>query len=118
MKIQQSQNLPQNLPQNLKDILLNVLKNKLNTSDYDALLLANNNNWINICGKDLGEKTKPKCIKGRTLTIIADNPVLSFELNFLKDEFVQKINNYLIASNENHKENDNIINIKFKYIDY
>jgi hypothetical protein len=110
------QNLPKNLPKNLKDILSDILKNKLKISDYDTLLLASN--WIDICGKDLGGKTKPKYIKGKTLTILTDSSVLSFELNFLKDEFIQKINDHLTKLNENHREADNITDIKFKNIDY
>ncbi len=110
------ENLSKNLPTNLKDILSDILKNKLKISDYDTLLLATN--WINICGKDLCGKTKPKYIRGKTLTVFTDSSVLSFELSFLKDEFIQKINDYLTKLNENHREADNITDIKFKNIDY
>jgi hypothetical protein len=120
MKIDYPKNLQDNStknpPANLKEILSDILKNKLKISDYDTLLLASN--WIDICGKDLGGKTKPKYIRGKTLTILTNSSVLSFELSFLKGEFIQKINDYLTRLNENHREADNITDIKFKNIDY
>ena len=85
-------------PLNLKDVLFKVLKNKLKNPDYITLLLAYN--WTDICGESLAKKTKPKAIKNKTLIINVANPALSFELNFLKKDLLQRINKYIADLNE------------------
>jgi hypothetical protein len=77
---------------NLKEVLLSALKSKLNSSDYCALLLYEK--WESICGKELSKKTKPKSLYKNVLTISVENPVLIFELGFIKDEFIKKINEF------------------------
>ncbi len=87
-----------NQPLNLKDVLFKVLKNKLKNPDYITLLLAYN--WADICGESLAKKTKPKAVKNKTLIINVANPALSFELNFLKKDLLQRINKYIAGLNE------------------
>lgn len=87
-----------NQPLNLKDVLFKVLKNKLKDPDYITLLLAYN--WTDICGEGLAKKSKPKSIKNKTLIINVANPALSFELNFLKKDLLQRINKYIAGLNE------------------
>jgi hypothetical protein len=77
---------------NLKEVLLATLKSKLNASDYCALLLYEK--WESICGKEISKKTKPKSLYKNVLTVSVENPVLIFELGFIKDEFIKKINEF------------------------
>ncbi len=77
---------------NLKEVLLAALKSKLSTSDYCALLLYEK--WESVCGKEISKKTKPKSLYKNVLTVSVENPVLIFELGFIKDEFIKKINEF------------------------
>jgi predicted nucleic acid-binding Zn ribbon protein len=96
MKLNQQLNLNQ---PNLKDVLLAALKNKLSSSDYLALMLYER--WESICGKDISKKTKPKALYKNVLTVSVDNPVLIFELGFIKEEFIKKINDFFSSENNN-----------------
>lgn len=80
---------------NLREIILRALKSKLKHSDYITLMLREN--WEAICGSTLGKKTKPRSFSNDILTINADNPVLSFELRFNKDDLINKVNGYLLS---------------------
>ncbi|MCL4542398.1 MAG: DUF721 domain-containing protein [Deltaproteobacteria bacterium] len=80
---------------NLKHILLRALKSKLKSSDYITLILYEN--WETICGAEIGKKTKPKAFNKNTLTIGVDNPSLSFELGFNREDLISKLNDYLFS---------------------
>ena len=97
-------NLNQQL--NLKDVLLSALKSKLVRSDYYALVLYEH--WEEICGKEIGGKTRPAALNKNVLTVSADNPVLIFELGFIKNEFIKKINDFLSSENENLPEDKKV----------
>jgi hypothetical protein len=94
---------------NLKEVLLAALKSKLNSSDYCALLLYEK--WESICGKEISKKTKPKSLYKNVLTVSVENPVLIFELGFIKDEFIKKINEFF-SSEINGLQLDKTIKIK------
>ena len=81
---------------NLKDVLLSALKNKLSASDYSALILYEH--WESICGKEISKKTRPKTLYKNVLTVSVENPVLIFELGFIKEEFIKKVNDFLDKS--------------------
>ncbi len=83
---------------NLKDVLLSALKNKLSASDYCALILYEQ--WESICGKELSKKTRPKALYKNILTVTVENPVLIFELGFIKEEFIKKINDFFSSENK------------------
>ncbi|MHB8231762.1 MAG: DUF721 domain-containing protein [bacterium] len=84
---------------NLKEIILTALKNKLSPSDYYALILYEH--WEAICGKDIGGKTRPKALYKNVLTVSVENPVLIFELGFIKEEFIKKVNGFFSSENKN-----------------
>ncbi|MHB1697790.1 MAG: DUF721 domain-containing protein [bacterium] len=84
---------------NLKEVLLTALKNKLSPSDYYALVLYEH--WESICGKDIGKKTRPKALYKNVLTVSVENPVLIFELGFIKEEFIKKLNGFFSSENKN-----------------
>ena len=81
-------------------------KSKLGESDYCALILYEH--WEDICGKDIGKKTKPKSFNKGVLTVGVENPVLIFELGFIKEEFVKKINAYFSSENKKNPADKNI----------
>ena len=83
---------------NLKEVLLAALKSKLSASDYCALMLYEH--WESICGKDISKKTRPKALYKNVLTISVENPVLIFELGFIKEEFIKKINDFFSSENK------------------
>ena len=83
---------------NLKDVLLSALKNKLSASDYCALILYEH--WEYICGKEISKKTRPKTLYKNVLTVSVENPVLIFELGFIKEEFIKKINDFFYSGDK------------------
>ncbi len=83
---------------NLKDVLFAALKKKLSASDYCALILYEH--WESICGKEISKKTRPKTLYKNVLTVSVENPVLIFELGFIKEEFIKKINGFFTSENK------------------
>ena len=83
---------------NLKEVLLSALKSKLSASDYCALMLYEH--WESICGKDISKKTRPKALYKNVLTVSVENPVLIFELGFIKEEFIKKINDFFSSEDK------------------
>jgi hypothetical protein len=91
---------------NLKEVLLSALKNKLGASDYCALILYEH--WESICGKEISKKTRPKALYKNILTVAVENPVLIFELGFIKEEFIKKINDFFSSENKRFSLERNI----------
>lgn len=91
---------------NLRGVLLSALKSKLSRSDYYALLLMEH--WEEICGKEISGKTKPAALNKTVLTVRADNPVVIFELGFIRKEFVDKVNEFLSRENGDISEDKKI----------
>ncbi|MHB1545919.1 MAG: DUF721 domain-containing protein [bacterium] len=91
---------------NLKEVLLSALKNKLSASDYCALILYEH--WESICGKEISKKTRPKALYKNILTVAVENPVLIFELGFIKEEFIKKINDFFSSENKRFSLERNI----------
>ena len=61
--------------------------------------------------KKSSEKTKPKSLYKNVLTVSVENPVLIFELGFIKNEFITKINEFF-SSEINGLHLDKTIKIK------
>ncbi|HEC25441.1 MAG TPA: DUF721 domain-containing protein [bacterium] len=93
----------------LRDTLLRVLKSKLRLSDYYTLILYEH--WEIICGDKIGKKTKPKALNRNVLTVGVENPALIFELGFIKEEFVKKVNDFF-SSEDKNLPSDKRISIK------
>lgn len=91
---------------NLRGVLLKALKSKLSRADYYALLLLEH--WEEICGKEIAGKTKPAALNKNTLIVRADNPVIIFELGFIKKEFADKVNEFLSKENNGLSEDKKI----------
>ncbi len=95
---------------NLKDILLSALKKSLSRSDYCVLILYEN--WESICGKEISKKTRPKTLYNNVLTVSVENSVLIFELGFIKEEFVKKINEFFSSANDGNLLLDKKISVR------
>lgn len=80
---------------NLKKVseLLDELINKRNWDKNFALEMLKND-WGNVVGTNIADHTKPKFIKGEKLFIEVDSPIWSTQLNYLKKQIIDKINNY------------------------
>lgn len=52
-------------------------------------------NWEKIVGRDMGRKTYVGSIKERNLYVYTENPVLLHQLTFVKEDFLNKVNDFL-----------------------
>lgn len=75
---------------NVKDIVGDAIKNSRLLKQ--GLIKGN---WIKIVGNDFGRKTFVGGVKDRTMYVYTENPVLLHQLSFLKEEFIQKTNDFL-----------------------
>jgi len=80
-------------PERIGSILPNVLNKfglKKGVEQHRALII-----WNQIVGKGIAFHTKPGWVRGGILWVIVDDPVWREELEFLKHQIVEKINNSL-----------------------
>lgn len=75
---------------NVKDIVGDAIKNSRLLKQ--GLIKGN---WPKIIGNDLGRKTFVGGVKDRVMYVYTENPVLLHQLSFLKEEFIQKTNDFL-----------------------
>jgi hypothetical protein len=75
---------------NVKDIVGDAIKNSRLLKQ--GLIKGN---WPKIIGNDLGRKTFVGGVKDRTMYVYTENPVLLHQLSFLKEEFIEKTNEFL-----------------------
>lgn len=75
---------------NVKDIVGDAIKNSRLLKQ--GLIKGN---WPKIIGNDLGRKTFVGGVKDRVMYVYTENPVLLHQLSFLKEEFIEKTNEFL-----------------------
>lgn len=75
---------------NVKDIVNNALKGSRLLKQ--GLIKGN---WEKIIGSELGRKTFVDKIKDNVLYVNTENPVILHQLSFLKEDIIEKVNNFL-----------------------
>lgn len=80
---------------NLKTIS-NVLDNFIKKKKWEKnfALERLKEDWIKVAGKNIALHTTPLYIKGKKLFIEVDSPIWSTQLNYLKNQIIETINNY------------------------
>jgi len=51
--------------------------------------------WPEIVGEEIAKRTKPECIRGKSLVVRVTNSVWSQELTFQKDIILKRLNKFL-----------------------
>jgi|YNPMSStandDraft_1061717.scaffolds.fasta_scaffold52810_2 predicted nucleic acid-binding Zn ribbon protein len=75
------------------DILKNIIKKRKWADKFSIEYLKLN--WSKCVGENISNHTKPLFIKNKRLYISVDSPIWSTQLNFLKNEIIEKLNNFL-----------------------
>lgn len=84
-----------------------ILKNTLKDLKFEENIKVYSiwKSWKEIVGENLAKQTKPGSIRGNCLSILVKNHVWMNELQYIKPELIEKINNF----SENEQKIDRII---------